>query len=280
MNKLILMGVVVACLGFSVLSAHAELVGDLNQAKAFATTQILIERLRVQEKPDWSEIQKEYDGLAPLVQEVDQLKKTGCHAENLAALEKCARGERIDVNQQIVAKTLQLVAVLAMTSQLEKLTAGDPAEREKSVEIAAAYFEGIRPTLVRRDKDIFEGKRTLEPAADEALARLKKSAPGDDMAGAMSARRELEDVIMRTYALSLLREFDEIEKKCQTDREFCDVKRAEGLVFYRILEPWIKKRHAAEDKALTAMLNGGYENMSSKLAEGYISRGLDGLPLK
>lgn len=280
MSRVLGRGVVGVCLCLGVVSARAERMDDLNQATAFATTQVRIERLRSQEKPNWGEIQKEYESLAPLVQEVDQSKKTGCHAEIQTALENCARGERIDVNQQILAKGLQQVAVLAMTSQLEKLASGDPAEREKSAEIAAAYFEGIRPTLVRRDGDVFKGKKILEPAADEALARLKNAAPGDDMAGVMAARRELEDVILRTYALSMLGELDEIEEMRQTNREFCDVKRAEAQMFYKILEPRIKKRHAAEHETLTAMLNGGYEGVNGKLAEDCLRRGLDELPLK
>lgn len=280
MHRLIKCGVVGCGMVFSVLIARGELVGDADRARAFAASQIRIERLRSQEKPDWVAIRREYEGLVPLIEEIDRLQQTDCQAVLQAALEQCAAGERPDVNQQVLAKGLQQVAVLAMTRQMDELAATDPEKRKAAAEVIAAYFEGIRPTLVRRDANFFAGQPTLQRAADAVLARLRAAVSADDLAGVLAARRELEDVLFRTYALSVLYEAQELEKLRASDRAACDVKRAEAQMFYRILEPRIKKRHAAEHEALTALWNGPYDAVSAELTEKLLVQAFEGMPLR
>ena len=151
--------------------------------------------------------------------------------------------------------------------------------RRAASEDIAAYFEGIRPTFVRRDKDFFGGERTLEASADQALEHLNRAAegrPGEIFA----ARRELEDAIARTYALSVLYEVEEIERLRATDRAACDVKRKEAEIFYRIVRPRVRRRDPKADGTIVAMLTGSYDAMSAKAIEESLKKGLPEVPLR
>ncbi|UCG13391.1 MAG: hypothetical protein JSU72_02580 [Deltaproteobacteria bacterium] len=250
----------------------------LARIKGYAEAQVKIEHLRKRTKPDWTAIEKLHHGVAPLVREVDGYGSTSYGSEIALALKKCSRGDRVEVNQQVLAKGLQHVTTLAMTRELDLMANSGPAQRQETVQYVAGYFEGIRPTFTRRDRDYFAGVRTLEASADRAILYLKKTASAGP-AQILSARRELEQVILRTYALCVLFEISEIEDYRNKDLATCDVKRMEALIFYRIIQPRIRRGDLRADEALTAILHGPYAGMAAGTVREYLQRGLPEVPL-
>ncbi|MCK4753432.1 MAG: hypothetical protein KAS75_08290 [Planctomycetes bacterium] len=249
---------------------------ELDVIKAYAQAEVTIERLRKQPTPDWSAIKSQYIVTVPIVKKIDAKTGTNYNQEITDALKKCAAGERVKVNQQTLAKGLQHVTVLAITEELNKMANASVADRKMLVDRIAAYFEGIRPTFTRRDKDFFEAKKTLEAQAEAALERLAKAGSSD----LITARRQLEDAINRTYALCVLFEIMEVEKLRDSDIPKCDVKRVEAVIFYRIIQPNIKKRSLKNDEIILHLLNGNYDTMSAMLLEMLLGKGLVGITLR
>ena len=210
------------------------------------------------------------------MKENDSKSGTDYDREIREVLKKCAAGEKVRVNQQVLAKGLQHVTVLMITRELNKMGALSAMEREAAAERISAYFEGIRPTFIRRDKDFFGETKTLEASADIAMKSLSEA----DSSGLLTARRELEDTIARTYALCVLYEIEAVEKLRDSNREECDLKRKEAEIFYRIIEERVKKRSQKTHEIISNMLSGSYDIMDAKALENYLKTGLGGLILR
>jgi hypothetical protein len=249
---------------------------DLAAIKAYTKAEVATERMRKQESPDWAAIRAQYEITSAIVKEIDTKFGTDYDREIREALKKCAAGEKVKVNQQVLAKGLQHVTALLITRELNKMGGSSAPERKDAAERISACFEGIRPTFVRRDKDFFGGEKTLEASADMALKRLSEA----DSGGLLAARRELEDVIARTYALCVLYEIEEVERLRDSNREECDVKRREAEIFYRIIEARVKKRSQKTYEIISNMLSGSYDIMDAKALENYLKAGLGGIALR
>jgi len=247
-------------------TADSELAG----IEAYANAEVTIERMRKQKAPDWDAIKAQYEITSAIVKKYDAKLDLEYDGQIRQALSKCAAGEKVKVNQQILGKGLQHVTVLAIRDELGAMDKSVSAKRIK------AYFEGIRPTFVRRDTDFFGENKTLQAAADAALKRLAKA----DSADHLTARRELEDVIARTYGLCVLFEIMEVEKYRDSDLAVCEVKKMEAVVFYRIIEPRIKKRSPKIAEKISNMLNGNYATMDSAVLEKNLEAGLVPISLR
>jgi hypothetical protein len=116
-------------------------------------------------KADWNAVKAQYEITSPIVKKYDAKLGMQYDSEIRQALSKCAAGEKVKVNQQTLAKGLQHVTVLAIRDEL------DGKDKAVSGKRIKAYFEGIRPTFIRRDKDFFAENKTLQTAADAALER-------------------------------------------------------------------------------------------------------------
>ena len=159
---------------------------------------------------------------------------------------------------QTVAKGLQHVDVLAVQAALEGLAAPTPAERLRAAQLAAAWFEGVRPTLVRRDADAGGAAGPgggLVRRADAALEGLRGAAAAGSAAGP-GARRALERILAETYARSVLYELEGVEALRDRSPDRCAEKRLEGQIFLRILAPWLQRERAGAADALGRMLAG------------------------
>jgi hypothetical protein len=205
------------------------------------------------------------------VRQTDAAQQLNYQDEIAAALVKCAAGQRVKVYQQVLAKGLQHIVVLNIHSELDQI-----GKRADAPQRIAAYFDGIRPTFTRRDKDYFKARPTLEAAADKAIGALLKAG----QAQALTARRELVDSIDRTYALSVLYEILAVEKLKDTDPAKCDVKVKEAEIFYRIIQPRIQKTHPQADATINRMLAGGFDQMNAALLEEKLNQGLTGITLR
>ena len=245
-------------------------VPKLAVVKQYVNACLEIEKIRADKNPNWAAANIQYELTLPVVKNIDAKYATGYGEEISNALKKCAAGEKIEINGQIIGKGFQHVTVLAIRQELDLMATAKPADVKASAERIAAYFEDIRPTFVRRDKGFFEGEKTLEAAADAAIEQLSKS----DKSNLLTVSRELEDVIARTYALSMLYEVEEIEKLRDSDLATCDVKRVEAGMFYRIIQPRIEKRSPKTNEIILNMLNGGYGAMDSQEIEKYLTAGL------
>jgi hypothetical protein len=245
-------------------------IPDLAQIKAMAEAQVRIERLRKQKEPDWRDIASQYEILAPLVKATDQSRKLHYDRDIREALAQCAAGNKVKVNQQVLAKGLQHIVVLNIQDELKATKHSPDAGRR-----IAAYFEGIRPTFTRRDKDFYSGRKTLEASADVAITHLVegKFAP-------MTARRELMDAIDRTYGLCVLFEIQEVEHLRATNRAKCEVKLKEAEIFYRIIQPRIARTSSDADTRITGVLNADYDQMDAAFLESNLNKGLKGITLR
>jgi len=247
-------------------TADPELAG----IEAYAKAEVTIERMRKQEEPDWNAIKAQYEITSAIVKKYDAKLGMQYDSDIRQALSKCAADQKVKVNQQTLAKGLQHITVLAIKDELD---GNDKAVSAKRIK---AYFEGIRPTFIRRDQDFFGESKTLQAAADAALEHLAKAGSADFLA----ARREIEDVIARTYGLCVLFEITDIEKLRNTDLAKCEVKKAEAVIFYRIIEPRIKKRSPKIAEAISNMLNGNYATMDSSVLEKNLEAGLAPISLR
>ena len=259
-------------------SEQADLPG-VDLARAYAAAQVRIERLR---KPaegpvDWDAIAKQFEIALPIVRRIDQAHGLNYARQIPAALGKCVTGNRPDVNQQVLAKGLQHVTVLAIRGELATLAGAAGLDRRAAAARAVALFEGIRPTFTRRDKDLFPGANTLTAAAEAGLKQIDAAGRNDDAVG---AGRELERAIARTYALSVLYEVQEIERLRASDRAACDVKRAEAIIFYRIIYDRIKMRdETTAATLLTYLINTDFDKMEAGAVEAALRKGLGNIPL-
>jgi len=247
-------------------TADLELAG----IEAYAKAEVTIEIMRKQKEPDWNAIQAQYEITSAIVKKYDAKLGMQYDADIRQALSKCATGEKVEVNQQTLAKGLQHVTVLAIRDELDAVDKSVSAKRIK------AYFEGIRPTFIRRDKDFFGEAKALETAANMALEHLVTAGSADFLA----ARREIEDVIARTYGLCVLYEIMDIEKLRNTDLAKCEVKKAEAVIFYRIIEQRIKKRSPKTAEMISNMLNGNYATMHPAILEKILEAGLMPISLR
>jgi hypothetical protein len=247
--------------GFS-QSDQKQSVPDLAMAKQFAKAQLKIEEIRSSKSPDWAAASAQFELMLPVVKYIEEKGATHEEKEIHDASKECAAGHDIETNDEILGKGLQHIAVLAIRQELD-LMAAEPNNIKASAERIMAYFEGIRPTFVRRDKGFFEGKKTLEASADEALTQLSKA----DKSSLLTASMQLEDVIARTYALSMLYEISEIEKMRSSDIAFCDGKRTEAKMFYRVIQQRIEKRSPKINEIIVNTLNGSYGAMNSQSLE-------------
>jgi len=266
----ILILISVACTG-----SYDESDQELDNIKKYAAAQVNIERLRKQVPTDWDEIAAQYAVTSPFVKEMDKKMSLTYHNDIMDATRRCKAGEDVKINQQVLAKGLQHVTVLFIRQQLQAIARAKNGEREKYARRTAAFFEGIRPTVTRRDKDFFAAHNVLEQTANQALQRLTGEVTGD----LIIAARDLEDTIIRTYALSVLYEILQIEKLRDTDSNACHVKLKEAVIFYRIIQPTLKRRNPKSDELISAMLKSRFPQMNAGLLEENLKAGLRGIAL-
>lgn len=247
------------------LSAQGWAEIPLEDIKAYAKAVAMIGNLQRQTPVDWDTIRAQYDAVSPLIKTMDAAWKVEYDPEIRQAIEQCAAGENVDVNKQTIGKGLQHITVLGITQELNTL--GKSASAGERI---AAYFESIRATFARRDAGFFGGQKTLESAADQAIQRLSAANAAD----LLTARRELEDVMARAFALSVLYEVLEWGKSRDSDPNFCEVKRKEAEIYYRIIQPRVKKRSAKADEIITTMLTGSSQHVNAALLEEQLQTGL------
>lgn len=204
------------------------------------------------------------EAVSSIVKAIDSKWGTNYAGELPKAIKDRAMGIGSDVNSQIIAKGLIHIAYMGLIDQLNTL--GKSPDTPKKV---LAYFECIRPVLKRRAKTHFNGKNVLEQIADSALERMSKTGTMDLM-----TRRQFDDVIARAFALSVLYEYGELVKKRDIDPGFCDIKRAEGSVYYRNLEPRIKKHNPRANEIILNMINGSNETIDIGILEENLTAGL------
>jgi len=269
-TRLLVMAIIFIGLGVWSCQKDDAATKRLADLQAFAQAEVSIERLRKMDNPDWTEIKAQYDICSGLVRDMDGKGHTDYAEDIPEAIKRCSNNERVKVNQQTLAKGLQHVAVLKIRGLIGSMAGADAKTRANIAVEIGAVFEGIRPTFIRRDKDFFEGKSHLEKGADQALAELKKARGSDYITSAS----RLEGIINRTYALCVLYEMLSVEKLRETDIPACDVKLAEAVIFYRIIEPRVKKTDRNAHKDITAMLEAEYSSVNTKLLTDSLNRGL------
>ncbi len=262
------------CVGFglTILSCQKKSndADRLSYLQKFAKAQVSIERIRKKDNPDWNIIKEHYMVCSKLVNELDKKNSANYDTEITDAIVKCMNNDNVKVNQQTLAKGLQHIVVLEIRDLMHSIANADLKTRESIVNNISAVFDGIRPTFVRRDTDYFQDKKQLESESDLALAELKTSVNGDYVNAAI----RLEKIINRTYALCVLYEMQAIEKLRESNITDCDVKLAEAVIFYRIIEQRIKKTDRNAHQTITAILNAEYSAINTNHLVDALNSGL------
>ncbi len=269
-KKIVLLFLLICLIVTSACQQEDKNSKNLAYLKEFAKAEVAIERMRKKDPPDWNAIKEQYGVCSKLVKEVDEKNRTHYHAAITEAIEKCADNQRVNVNQQTLAKGLQHIAVMRIRDSIRSMANADLKTRKSIADDIAALFEGIRPTFIRRDTDYFKGDKPLETEADLALAALKAGTDADYI----TAATRLERIVNRTYALCVLFEMQSIEKLRETNISKCDVKLAEAVIFYRIIAPRIKKTDRNAHQTITATLNAEYSAVNTGLLLNALNRGL------
>ena len=248
---------------------------QLQGLKTYVDAQIKIEHLRKQKPVDWNAVEAQYKLASTLVKEADKKYGLDYHNQIEIALNRCKANIDARVKQQIFAKGLQHLTVLKIRENLKALVvASDPEIRSKYALRVATLFEGIRPTFTRRDEDFFKQSPELEQSALNAIESLKK---GTEM---ITAGRQLENAIKRTYALSMIFEIQEIEKIKVSNPGECHVKRMEAQIFYRIIQEAIQRTNANSDRNILYLLESGFDQMSPVILEEDLRTGLKGITIR
>jgi hypothetical protein len=278
-NTLYFLAVVqIAFTGSALAASEAKkrAVPDMAMVKQYVKAQSEIAKDMRSKSPNWAAINAQFKLTLPVIEDIDSQYKTHFTAEIGTALNKCAAGgEEYEINNEIVGKAFQQVTVKAIEQQLDRMGKAKPADMKADAKKIEAYFEVIRPIMARRDKTLFEGKKTLETAAEKAVDKLQ-TVSKDDL---LFASRELEDVMARTYALSVLYEATEIERLRDTNRPLAERHRVEASMYYGIIQSRIEKRNAKTNELMTNMLKGSLSTVDSQAVENYLTTGL-GLKLR
>ncbi|MCP4746242.1 MAG: hypothetical protein GY874_08890 [Desulfobacteraceae bacterium] len=269
-----ILGLLLAGLPFFLpCAADCKATLGIEEIKAYAAAGVKIEHLRKHKTVDWEKIETLFaKDAAKVVEKTDRAKGTDYSRAIAQALEQCRKGLKARVNQQILAKGLQHITVLNIFGLCDALMRGEAAAGPK----ISAFFEEIRPTFVRRDKDFFASAGKLEKTAELALEHLSQG-PSEDL---YTYKTDLENIILRTYALSVLYEIMEIEKFLQTNPDKCAVKQMEAMIFYRIIAGRVKRNSADAHNTITRMLDGSYSMMKASILEENLKKGLRGISLK
>ncbi|MGA1824588.1 MAG: hypothetical protein ACMUIP_07960 [bacterium] len=269
--SLLLIGSIV-CIGLTIVSCDkgSQREKSLSYLRKFAKAEVAIEHMRKQNNPDWNAIREQYSICSKLVKEIDKTNNTNYNKSMQDAIAQCAQNQRTKVNQQTLAKGLQHIAVMKIRNLISSMAYADRTTRKTIAHQIAALFDGIRPTFTRRDKDFFEGRRNLEREADLALAKL----PSNSYADYITAASRLNNIINRTYALSVLYEVQSIEKLRTTDIAQCEVKLAEAVIFNRIIDTKIRKTDRDAHKTIAAILNAEYSAINSTELTAALNKGL------
>ncbi len=247
---------------------------ELLRARRFGAAALAIERLRAGDPPDWLAIQARYEEASSLVQAQRQVDEPPLDDLLRAALARGVKGEDRAVAEQTVAKGLQLAALRALRAELGALGRSAAADQRGQAR-AAAYFEALRPTVQRRDRDYSQGRPVLEGEADAALEALAQSAGSP---AALAARRRLFDLLDRVYALSLRYEFEEIEARRDREPAICAAKLEEARFFLEANRRRMRRSSAAALQGLEGLIGGGCARVDAALGRRLIQEALPDLP--
>jgi hypothetical protein len=251
-------------------NATNQTVPDLAAVKQFAKSFVKIERGIMDSKnPDWAAINAQFELTLPVIKYTDAKYKTQYADKIAAALKKLAagRGRASEFNGEVVEKSYAQITVLAIEQQLDLMGKAEPSDMKTGAKKIAAYFDVIRPVY----DDIFESEKKLETQADAAIAKLQNG----DKSELLIASRQLDDVISRTYALSVVYEASEAEKNREIHPDLAARHRFEATMCYQIIQPRIEKHSPKTNEVILTMLNGNLNTISSQELEKNLTTGLD-----
>ncbi|MCU0857143.1 MAG: hypothetical protein MUC65_01900 [Pontiellaceae bacterium] len=156
------------------------------------------------------------------------------------AIEKGKLGELVDVQKQWVVKGLQRAIYHTALRELEK-AAQDGAAFLK----AENLFKCTEPVMDRRGKWLETGSEIKNRVRNE-LSLIK-----ENPAEAQEHINIIKMTMTQVYFLSVLWEVDGLEKARGYEGDLPKVKQAEGILYFKVLEPFIadaalRKKIAAE----------------------------------
>jgi hypothetical protein len=266
----VLVSLVLVSSGFAADANATKLsVPDLAAVKQFAKSFVKIVRGVMDSKnPDWAAINAQFELTLPVIKEIDAKYNTQYADKIDAALKKLSSGKSnpSEFNNIIVEKSYGQVTVLAIEQQLDLMGKAELSDMKTDAKKIAAYFEVIRPIY----DDIFESEKGLETQADEAIAKLQKA----DKSELLIASRRLEDILAKTYAVSVLFEASEAVDNIEKDPLLASRHKLEALMCYEIIQKRIEKRSPKTNEIILTMLKGNLNTISSTELEKYLETGL------
>ncbi len=226
-------------------------VGVATESTAYADATGSIGNLIRQEPLDWGKIDLEYEVVRPLIARIDLANATTYASEIKGALDGIKKGERVDVNQHVVTKSLQHVSVLRLSELMDKAVTGKAEDAGDTVLEIRAMVKSIDFVFKRRDDTVYGKDPTLAPQAEAILNRMEAAKDRAAMAGVIM---DFSTLLSKTYALSVLFEMKGVEEFCRgpnANPDKCEVKRTEARIYYRIIAKSVENK---DPKAHTAMV--------------------------
>jgi hypothetical protein len=256
--------------GFSAdANAVKPSVPDLAAAKQFANSFEDIARGVMDSKnPDWAKIEAQFQLTLPVIKDIDAKYNKSFEQTISTAIEKLASGKSkpSEFNNIIVEKSYGQVTVFAIQQELDLMGKATPADMKAGAEKVAAYFEVIRPIY----DDIFESEKGIEKQADKAIAKLQKANKSE----LLMASRQLEDVLAKTYAVSVLFEASEAVDNIEKDPLLADRHQLEAMMCYEIIQPRIEKHSPKTNEKILTMLKGKLNTINVEELEKNLETGL------
>jgi hypothetical protein len=253
---------------FAAPKADNPAVPDTAMVKQFAKSFLEIERgIMGSKNPDWAAINAQFQRTLPVIKCIDAKYRTQYADKIDTALKKLAAGDQAsEFNNEVVEKSYAQITVLAIDQQLDLMGKAAPSDMKAGAVKIAAYFDVIRPVY----DDIFESEKKLETQADAAIAKLQNGNKSE----LLIASRQLDDIITRTYALSVVYETSEVEKVRETQPDLAARHRFEATMCYQIIQPRIEKRSPKTNEVILTMLKGNLNTISSQELEKNLTTGL------
>jgi hypothetical protein len=231
------------------------------------------------ESPAIEDIQQLYTGPIKAFIAAQDKENKSSHQKNIEA----AIQDFLNVTSmksQIIDKTIQLVFYNYFQKHLALIGGNNPKDKNLAeIEQIKAAYQGLKYTVIRRSRWIGR-KEELDNQMTQLQAKLLDAANKDDKAQFEGIKKTMDEILKKTYALSVLYEAMKLEKLRGIDPIGVKIKKTEALLFYNILTPQIQAKYPKVHEQMDTMLKGEIKHIRSETVKQLLEQALDGIKLE
>ena len=130
-------------------------------------------------------------------------------------------------------------------------------------DVDGAYPNSVSATAVSRERD-FNRPGSLDAPLRQALSRAQRAAADKDSAAYQEAAQQVHSRLNAIFYVSTARYLNEAFKAAQEgNAESAGVSQAEGLSYYRFIQPMVASANPAADAAIVAYLSGAPSGLTA-----------------